>query len=74
MVYVVSFDNLKNYQKDDAYHFCKMQIAILVANKIFIFVFTKYFDFINAFFSELALKLFKYTEINNLTNKLINEQ
>ena len=36
MVYIVSFDNLKNYQKDDVNHFSKMQIAILMANKIFI--------------------------------------
>ena len=40
----------------------------------FIKVFSKYINFTNVFFLKLALKFFKYININNYAIKLVNNE
>ena len=54
--------------------FRKPQIASLIAKKALTKVFTKYANFTNIFFLDLAFKLPKYTGINNHAIKLVDGQ
>ncbi len=51
----------------------KAQIAHLKVNKAFIEVISKYADFADIFLPKLAIKLFKYIEINNYTIELVDD-
>ena len=50
-----------------------MQIAALVANKALTSIPTKYFDFVDIFFLELASKFLEHIEINNYAIKLVHD-
>lgn len=52
----------------------KGQIAFLKADKIFIFVLSKYTDFVNIFSKDLGTKLLNHTEINDYAISLIKGQ
>lgn len=51
----------------------KAQIAYLKAVEAFIKVSSKYTNFVDIFSSKLAIKLSKYTNINNYAIKLVND-
>ena len=57
----------------DVHHFCRLQIAGLIAKKASTKVFAKYLDFADVFSSSLAFKLFKHIGINTYTIKLVND-
>ena len=50
----------------------KAQIAHLKVDEAFIKVFSKYANFVDAFLPKLAVKLPKYTRINNHAIKLVD--
>ena len=52
------------------FSFQAIQIRLLKANKVFTFIFAKYFDYTNIFLPKLIIKLLKYTDINNYAIKL----
>ena len=58
----------------DVYLLKRSQISGLIAEEAPTKVPTKYLDFVNVFFLNLAFKLFKYTGINNHAIKLVDSQ
>ena len=52
----------------------KPQIAYLKADKAFIKVFSQYNNFIDVFPLKLAVKVFKYTRVNNNAIELVDNQ
>ncbi len=58
---------------DEVHPSKRAQIAYLKADEAFTQVLNKYTDFIDVFSSKLAVKLPKYTEINNHTIELVDD-
>ena len=46
----------------------------MIVNQVFTLILTKYFDFINVFSPELALKLLEHTRISDNAIKLVDDQ
>ena len=57
VVYIASLESPNSTQKSDIYPSCRAQIAALVANKAPTSIPTKYSDFADVFFPELASEL-----------------
>ena len=73
MIYIASLENFSNNQKGDIHLFCRVQIAVLTVNKAPISISIEYFDFIDVFCLELAIKLCEYTRINDHAIKLMDD-
>ena len=73
VVHVAFLESLSNTQEYDVYLFCRVQIAVFVANKASTSIFIKYSDFADVFFPELASELPEYTKINDHAIKLVND-
>ena len=69
MLYVAALSVNLN---DEVYPSKRIQIPYLKVDEVSIKVFSKYADFADVFSSKLAIKLSKYTKINNHAIKLIN--
>ena len=65
--------NTNNNQQDYVYLFCKVQIAVLVANEALNSISIEYSDFANVLSLELALELFEDTRINNHAIELVDD-
>ena len=74
IINIIFFDKSNTNQTSNVYPCSRVQISILIANKAFILISTKYSDFADVFSSKLAFKLFKYININNHTNEFIDKQ
>lgn len=55
------------------YLFQITQIALLIFDKILVFIFAKNFNYFDIFLSNSIIKFLKYTKINNYFTKLIND-
>ena len=76
VVYVIFFSSVMSFSSTplnaNIHPSHRPQIAGLIVKKASIKVPTKYADFTNIFFPDLASELLKHTEINNYTIKLVN--
>lgn len=68
VVYIASIS-----QNSNIYIFYRVWIAFLKADKAFNFVLSKYANFANIFFKNLAIKLPKHTEIHNYAIGLVKD-
>ena len=73
IVYIASFEDSSNDQKSDIHLLCRVQIAVLIANKALILIFMEYSDFADIFFLKLPSKLPKYIEINYHAIELVDD-
>ena len=74
VVYVASLESPSSTQESDIHPSCRVQIAALVANEASTSIPTKYSDFTDVFFLELASKLPDHTGINNHAIELVDKQ
>ena len=58
---------------DEVYPSKKAQIAYLKADEAFIKIPSEYADFADVFSPKLAIKLFKYTRMNNHAIELVDD-
>lgn len=78
---VVAFDSnnktfvvyIASLTSTNIHSFCTIQIALLIQNNTSIVVSSKYTDFANIFFPNLATKLLKQTGVNNYLINLVKD-
>ena len=73
VVHVASLESPSTIQKGDIHPSCRVQIAALVANKAPTSILTKYSDFTDVFFPELASELPEHNRINDHAIKLVDD-
>ena len=73
VVHVASLEYPSSTQDDNIYPSCEAQIAVLVTNKASTSISTKYSNFTDIFFSELASELLEHTMINDHAIKLVDD-
>lgn len=71
-IFIVYISSLFISNINKVYPFCRAQIALLKVDKTLITVFSKYYDFADVFYPELAAELLKHKKFNNYVINLVN--